>query len=569
MLNMERRVGQMGDFLTRDRILAGLFACGLAVTSLVSPASGEEAASGEAALLKEHGITPDAQGVTAYLASLIADDALRTGIDRLIVQLGSDDFREREAATRKLLTIWAARGALQEATRSSDAEVSYRARTILEETGRWRDTVLLAALRYVQKEKPPGVVPPLVRMLPLCDKDYLRRAAAEALAAAAGPADVATLKQAIASDRSEVRIASISALGRAAPADAKQTLRPLLRDEDPAIRLAAAEALIEQLPRECLDVLPQLLESDLPPIRTRSNRILQLISGQQFGSVTDASPQARAEIALKWRTWVDGPGREAVLRIPLPTHKTRLGRVLACVNQEGGPHGAIPRLVEFNELWQMSVVKDGNPHISLPFGCQGLPDGHRLYTDWRTQAVIELDENGKEFWQQRVETGPASVERLENGNTLVAVYQSRRVVEVGPKGETVWQIQVGGSVSSAHQLENGNILTVLNDQNRVVEFDRAGKAVWEVGNLPNPWSARRMPNGNTLVACNGGGCVMELTPDKRVLRTIDNLPNCFDADVLENGNVLAGYGQGLREIGLRGETIRDHNIGMVRGISIY
>jgi hypothetical protein len=557
----------MRTVLFRYTLPAGLLICWW--TFAAAPVSGEETPSGEEVLLKEHGIEPTPKGVTAYLAGLVPDATLRAEIDALIGQLGSDDFRNRETASRKLAAIWGARDALQLATRSSDAEVSYRARTILGESDRWRESVLLAALRYVRKEKPPGIVPYVVRMLPQCDQDYLRRAAVEALTATAGPSDLEALKGAVASNRLEVRLAGISALGRAVPDDAVVTLRPLLRDEAPAIRLATAEALIERLPRECLEMLPQLLECNELAIRTRSSRVLELVSGQQFGSVSDGSPQARAEIALKWRQWVDGPGRKAVLRVPLPTHVARRGRVLVCVNQEGGPNGAVPRLVEFDQLWQMSVVRDSNPHVSLPFGCQGLPDGHRLYTDWRTQAVIELDESGKEVWQQRVATGPASVERLENGNTLVAAYQSQRVVEVGRDGQTVWQLQVGGSVSSAHQLENGNILTVLNDQSRVVEFDRAGKAVWEVGNLPNPWSARRMPNGNTLVACNGGGCVLELTPDKRVQRTIDNLPNCFDADVLENGNVLAGYGQGLREVGLRGETIREHNIGMVRGISIY
>lgn len=557
----------MKTVLFRQGVAAGLLICGWTVTAAAAP--GEEAPSGEEVLLKEHGIEPNAKGVTAYLAGLVPDAALRAEIVGLIGKLGSDDFRDRETASRKLIAIWGARDALQQAARSSDAEVSYRARTILGQSDRWRESVLLAALRYIQKTKPPGVVPHVVRMLPQCDKEYLRRAAVEALTAVAGPGDVESLNQAIASDRLEVRLAGISALGRAAPDAAAQTLRPLLRDEQPAIRLAAAEALIERLPRECLDILPPLLESNELAVRTRSSRVLELVSGQQFGSVSDASAQARAEIALKWRNWLDGPGRTAALRIPLPTHTTRLGRVLVCVNQEGGPNGAVPRLVEFNQLWQMSIVRECNPHVSLPFGCQGLPDGHRLYTDWRTQAVIELDASGKEVRQQRVATGPASVERLENGNTLVAAYQSQQVLELGRDGQTVWQLQVGGSVSSAHQVENGNILVVLNDQSRVVEFDRAGKPVWEAANLPNPWSARRMPNGNTLVACNGGGCVVELTPDRRVLRTIDNLPNCFDADVLENGNVLAGYGQGLREIGLRGETVREHNIGMVRGISIY
>jgi len=526
--------------------------------------------SGEALLLREHGISADAAGVTEYLTHLFPTAALRQEIDQLVQQLGSDDFRDREAASRKLTTIWAARDSLLLATRNTDAEVSHRARRILEETEQWRESVLLAVLRLIQKEKPPGIVPPLLQAMPLCDKEHLRRAASEALCEAATLADSPLLKQAIVSAPKETRVAAIAALQRTQREKSVTTLQPLLKSKDSAIQLAAVEALVDHLPRECLVVLPGLLESDQPLLRLRSDRILRLLTGQRFGSINDAaSPKARAEIAMKWRLWIEGPGQNAVLHVPLPTGKTRLGRVLVCVNQPGGPNGMTPKLVEFNELWQMSLLRDGNANIALPFGCQGLPDGHRLYSDWRTQSIVELDETGKETWQVRVPTGPASVERLDNGNTLVAIYQSQHVAEISRGGQTVWQINVGGAASDARQLDNGNVLVVLSDQGWVVEFDRNGKSLWKATGLPNPWSARRLANGNTLVACNGEGRVVELSPDKRIVRSIGNLPNCFDADVLENGNLLVGYAQGLREINPQGGTVREHPIGMVRRLSIY
>jgi len=554
--------------LQRGRIAGVLLL--LAGYSAGATALAAEEESGEALLLKQHGISADVAGITTYLTNLFPTDELQREIDRLIQQLGSDDFRDREAASRKLTTIWAAQDALRQATRNSDAEVSHRARRILEETEQWRESVLLAALRFIQKEKPPGLVPHLLRAMPLCDKEHLRRAASEALSASATPGDAPALTLAIAAGHRETRMAAIAALQRALREKSVETLRPLLKSEDTAIRLAAAEALVDHVPRECLDVLPGILESDQPMLRLRSDRILRLLTGQRFGAINDAATvESRAEIAMKWRRWVEGPGREAELHLPLPTGKTRLGRVLVCVNQPGGPNGMTPKLVEFNELWQMSVLRDGNANIALPFGCQGLPDGHRLYSDWRSQSIIELDENGKETWQQRVPTGPASVERLENGNTLVAIYQNQQVAEIARNGQSVWQINVGGAASDAHLLENGNVLVVLSDQGWVVEFDRTGRTLWKATGLPNPWSARRLANGNTIVACNGEGRVLELSPDKRIVRSIGNLPNCFDADVLENGNLLIGYASGLREVNPKGETVREHPIGMVRRLSIY
>ncbi|MCE9552289.1 MAG: PQQ-binding-like beta-propeller repeat protein [Planctomycetes bacterium] len=555
--------------LNRGRI-AGVLSLLIVMSSAAAVCRGADEESAEVVLLKQHGITADAAGVTAYLTNLFPSDALRQEIDRLILQLGSDDFRDRETASRKLTTIWAAYDALQQATRNTDAEVSHRSRRILEETEQWRESVLLGVLRFIQKEKLPGLVPQLLRAMPLCDKEHLRRAASDALSATVVPDDAPALKAAIASDQREVRIASITALQRTLREKSVVTLRPLLKAEDPAIRLAAAEALIDHVPRESLEVLPGLLETDQPALRLRSDRILRLLTGQKFGSIGDAATvESRAEIAMKWRRWVDGPGRDAALQVPLPTGKAKMGRVLVCVNQPGGPNGMTPKLVEFNELWQMSVLRDGNANIALPFGCQGLPDGHRLYSDWRSQSIIELDENGKETWQQRVPTGPASVERLENGNTLVAVYQNQQVAEINRTGQTVWQINVGGAASDAHLLENGNVLVVLSDQGWVAEFDRTGRTLWKATGLPNPWSARRLSNGNTIVACNGEGKVLELSPDKRIVRSIDNLPNCFDVDMLENGNLLIGYAQGLREVNPKGEKVREHPIGMVRRLSIY
>ena len=567
MLVVERNRGPMNLHGTQ---IVGVLSLLVLLSSASAVSQGADEESPEVLLLKQYGISADAAGVTAYLANLFPNDVLRQEIDRLIRQLGSDDFRDRESASRKLTTIWAAHDALQQATRNPDAEVSHRARRILEETEQWRESVLLAVLRFIQKEKLPGLAPQLLRAMPLCDKEHLRRAASDALSATAVPDDAPALQAAIASDRRETRVAAILALQRALRDKSVETLRPLLKAEDPSIRLAAAEALIDHVPRESLDVLPGLLESDQPALRLRSDRILRLLTGQRFGSIGDATTvEARAEFALKWRRWIDGPGRDAALHVPLPTGKARLGRVLVCVNQPGGPNGMTPKLVEFNELWQMSVLRDGNANIALPFGCQGLPDGHRLYSDWRSQSIIELDESGKETWQQRVATGPASVERLENGNTLVAIYQNQQVAEIARNGQTVWQINVGGAASDAHALENGNVLVVLSDHGWIVEFDRAGRTLWKATGLPNPWSARRLPNGNTIVACNGQGRVVELSPDKRIVRSIDNLPNCFDVDMLENGNLLIGYAQGLREVNPKGEKVRELPIGMVRRFSIY
>ena len=549
-------------------LIAGLLLGRIEVNTAL--AQQPEPQSADEQLLFQHGVGTDAAGIAAYLSNLFPTEALQREISRLIEQLGSDDFGDREAASRKLASIGAAHDALQQATRHTDAEVSHRARRILEDNEQWRESVLMAVLRLIQKEKPPGVASHLLRALPLCEKEHLRRAASDALIASVGRDDAALLGAAIKSEKPEVRTAAIVALERVLKEGAVEPLRPMLKAADPATRLAAVEALVNRVPGECLGVLVGLLESNEQPLRVRSDRILRALTGQRFGSIHDTSAESRREMAIKWRRWVEGPGHGAVLNVPLPIGKTKLGRVLVCLHQNGGPNGVMPQLAELNDLWQLSVLSGGNGNMMLPFGCQGQPDGRRLYTDWRSQMIVELDENGKQVWQKNSPNGPASsVERLENGNLLVAIYQNRQVAEIDRNGQIVWQINVGGAASDAHQLENGNVLVVLCDQGIVAEFDREGRTVWKATGLQNPWSARRVAGGNTVVACSGASRVVEVSPDSRIVRTLENIPNCSDADMLENGNLLIGYQQGLREVNPQGQTVREHPIGYVRRLSIY
>ena len=66
------------------------------------------------------------------LAGALAAPPDEAGIARLVKQLGSDVFAEREAASRELEKAGeAAQGALERAAQSDDAEVRRRARELL------------------------------------------------------------------------------------------------------------------------------------------------------------------------------------------------------------------------------------------------------------------------------------------------------------------------------------------------------------------------------------------------------------------------------------------------------
>ncbi|MCE9547324.1 MAG: hypothetical protein K8T25_17770 [Planctomycetia bacterium] len=531
----------------------------------------EETENPDVVLLRRHGVSADGRGIAVYLGNLIPDAKSQERIAQLIAQLDSEDFAVREAATRDLSGIGAARQALVAATRDPSPEVSYRARRILANTDSEQEGLLLAALRTIQKQKLTGMAPQLIRLMPMFPKEYLQRSLIESLAVSAGPEDVPLLQTSIQSNRAEIRTGAIVALERVSGEGAIESLRPLLRADDDATRLAACEALVNRLSRECLPVLLALLESDQPQVRVLSDRILRGLTGQKFGYLggnLDAS--ARAAIVSKWQQWAEGPGRTAALHVPVSLTPARLGRTLICLNGgfvRGGGNGSL--VLEMDEGGTVKPLPVPGAMPLMPFGCQGLPDGHRLLTDWRSQAVIELDAEGKELWRKQMGGNPAAVDRLDNGNTLVALYPNRQLVELDANHNVVWQMAVNGMPSDAHGLENGNILVALSDQGKVAELDRKGKEVWKVDGLQNPWSARRLPDGRTLVACTSGSRVVELSPDGKTLWSVDSIPNCFDAVALDNGNILIANAMGLREVDRQGKTVRDRPVGMVRRISVY
>src|SRR5437764_11760888 len=88
-------------------------------------------------------------GLTAVCVSLplvspvVAEDDKE--IDRLVKQLGDDDFKKREAATKRLTAIGEpALDALQKATTSDDPEVALRAKYIVAgiENKLWPELIL-------------------------------------------------------------------------------------------------------------------------------------------------------------------------------------------------------------------------------------------------------------------------------------------------------------------------------------------------------------------------------------------------------------------------------------------
>lgn len=146
-----------------------------------------DAAAPEERRLKAANVGTDGPALLAYLRARSVSPALKERITRLVRQLSSEDFAEREQATKEL----AAAGSsavpfLRQAAQSGDVEVAQRARQCLKQIkGETEAEVTLAALRLIGLRKPAGAAEVLLAYVPAAADEPLARETRFALAAVA------------------------------------------------------------------------------------------------------------------------------------------------------------------------------------------------------------------------------------------------------------------------------------------------------------------------------------------------------------------------------------------------
>ncbi len=509
-------------------------------------------------LLKKHGITPDPQGLIAYLRSLRSENAARAHLDQLITQLGHDEFTVREAAQQRLGRLaLLALPELEAAANHADPEVRMRIRTVLARVETEGKPVLTAVLRTIEDTHPAGIAPELLRVLPGLGDEYLRHLLQETLWRSVTPADAEVMHRALKSDNVLVRAVALPAYARAVGSKVVAEARPFLKAREEQMRLGAVRALLPYEPRSCLEVAVELLQAESLEVRTDAGTLLRAVTGQRFGYAPYATRSIREAAVARWRSWVRAHGQSAKLR-PLPAQEPRRSRILLC-------------------LLNPSVIKELDIHGKTIFttqtnntacGCQGLADGSRVFSDWNTHQVFLLNSHGQEQWRVGVPGTPNSLDHLANGHSLVGLFSEKKVVEIDARGKVVWSIDVDGQPTDTRRLTNGRTLIALYGTNRVIEVDPTGKVLWKIEKIESPESARRLENGNTLIA-SSHGVVLEYNHEGKVVWSSKNLGRAYDALELENGNILVGHLSGLREINREGTVIRDLPMQSVRRISIY
>ena len=265
------------------------------------------------AILRQLGIEPDRESASKVLRDLHPSDKQRERSSALITQLGSDEYREREAATEELMRMpRPPLRELKEAAKSEDAEVRQRAMRILAGADEPSTSVVVFAVcRVITQKKLTGLTQDLLAAAVEADSEPARAAVRLAMMATAGPDDVPALSKALKAGHIETRIAATWGLTAARGPAAIEAIEPLLADkhQPPALRLAAAEAMAFHQRSSAARALVDLLDCDAALIRAKAALLLRDVSGKQFDFTPDGPVDQRARQRAKWAEWLNSDGR--------------------------------------------------------------------------------------------------------------------------------------------------------------------------------------------------------------------------------------------------------------------
>ncbi len=170
-----------------------------------------------------------------------------------------------------------------------------------------------------------------------------------------------------------------------------------------------------------------------------------------------------------------------------------------------------------------------------PVDARVLPGRRILVAEQNARRVSERSFSGKLLWQQAIDDGPISVQRLPSGNTFVATMQ--RVLEITRDGQTVYSYPIDSKlfISDANRLTDGRIALITTD-GEVIFMSAAGKEIKNV-KLDGQGAIDALPNGHVLVSQATTSRLVEF--DERGNKVMDiKVPGAWMGTGLPDGNFL-------------------------------
>jgi hypothetical protein len=505
----------------------------LALVAAFAATESEPDTSADEAVLRAANVAVDGPALLAFFRGRTLTAEGRRQVEEWASQLGSEDFRTRERASRELTRHGpAARPYLKKALADSDVEVARRAARCLEEIDSGPGAALpAAAARLLARRAPPGAVPTLLDYLPFADDEEVEEEILAALLALTPPgAGDAALSRALRDAQPAVRAGAAHVLARKGDEAHRAAVRPLLRDPDPRVRFRAAHGLLAARDRSAVPVLVDLLVDAPLELASRTEEVLLHLAGEKGPSASvHGGADARRQCRDAWRAW--WASNEASVDLARGANLEQLAGLTLGIEYNTGR--VWERAPDGTVRWEIT-------HLRGPMEAQVLRGGRVLIAESNACTVSERDFRGNVLWQTKLDVQPTGCQRLPNGNTFISTYQSVR--ELTPDGKVAYDFKLPAGSNAIRKHRNGHIvyaaeegiveldttgrqvrtvplprqsmyvglhevpgdhfLVANSSTGQVLEVDAAGKVLWKA-NVPGACGVWRLPNGHTLVATNG------------------------------------------------------------------
>jgi aryl carrier-like protein len=452
----------------------------------------------------------DGPALLAALAKHTLTAEHRRQVERLITQLGSDEFKLREQASEQLLTYnRLVLPRLREAVAHRDAEVARRAKRLIEGIENGPDRRLsLSVLRLLPLRKPAGGITALLAYLPYAEDEMREEEVRKSLLALArrdGKLDAA-LRRGLADAAPKVRALAAEAAIETAGAEGRAAVRPLLAEDVPSVRIRTALALARGGDKEgvaaMIDLLPLLAASDYGQVEG----VLYQLAGDTAPKMEEMKADDKEKCRTVWAAW----WKDNAQRVDLARLRAQpiLGYTLICDNF-GGRVFEIDR--SGKERWSI-----GN--LQIPIDAFVLPGQRVLITEYQANRVTERDFQGKILWRKDI-ARPVNAQRLPNGHTFIAT-EGGPIVEVDRAGKKIYSIDnIPGRLLGAYRWPQGDIVCKTADgQCRFLDAGGKQRKAFVAGHDGHSTAGLDLKhNGHILITSQKPGKVVEFDRDGRRL----------------------------------------------------
>jgi HEAT repeat protein len=518
------------------------------------------------AILKAADLDTDSKALLANIKKRTVSDELRTKITENIKKLGSEDYDERETASKALIDIGApARPQLRAALSDSDLETRKRARRALDRIGSpaAEATVLPAMAQVLAARKVEGSCEVILNFLPSIEEIDTAGEVAKALASVAkdkkGKPEPVLLKAL--SDKFAVkRWAAANALAQAALKDSRDEVIKVLDDADEGVTSRVASVLVEDAKdKGGVPTLLKLLNASSSDAVSIAERAMIDIGGEKAPALPSSSddPKVRAKLVKEWEKWWED-NKEKIDLKKVEFGGSNRGYTIACYYSFNGRmrNGKVVELDKDNKVkWEIDL--EGN---SYPYYASKSRHDRVLICEWQTAKVSERDLKGKALWskQMNFNSRPVGADRLPNGNTLIigqnslievdrdgkdvkTIYtrpnsnqdivtagrhrdgtytvltQNGTVYRLDSSGKELKNYGIGGYVGysvgvKCHYLPNGGVVIPDYSRSKVREYDANGKQLTEIS-ATYPTSVTKMSNGNFSYLSRNNNTLIEMNKE--------------------------------------------------------